>query len=335
MMFKERLVLSTFSRFHVSRHASSFSRSISCRHYRFFHSVTAVNSELKKPVSTSLYFARHFVEKPNYLSGSVGEKGFVKETILRGKAATEIQESLLTEFIKEYNDASPEQWRSLLDKLLELRHGMIHAANVDGRVLETCYTAQKLPLARSYLNFLKSSGKKFNSISVCGFIKICHECESSMTEEDKQRVQVFTKYLITRHQVLDSITGDAVIKGLILSGMGEESLRVLKEAEKTTAISSSTYAALASYSIKNNQPDQAMEYIRLIISKGLVTHLKVFIDWIEYYKNNRKKLDELLAFFRDVDLKPSKKICDHLLSAYIELPREQALEGVYGHVKTS
>lgn len=334
-MFKERFVLNTLSRFHVSRNASSFSGSISCRHQRFFHSVTTVDSYFRKPTSTSLYFARHFSEKPSIMTLVGNERGFVKETILRGKAATDIQEALLIEFIQEHDTASPEQWKSLLDKVLELRHGMIHEANIDGRVFETCYSRRNLSLARSYLNFIRSSGKKFNSVSVCGFIKICHECESSMTDEDKQRIQVFTKYLMTKHQVLDSITGDAVIKGLILSGRGEESVRIYKEAEGTTNFSSSTYGALASYSIKNNQPDQAMEYIRTIMSRSLVPCTRVFIDWIEYYKNDREKLDELLTFFKEIDLKPNKEICDHLVAAYIKLPRDQSLEGVYGHIRNT
>lgn len=335
MMFQERFVLRNLSRLYVSRNILSIPGSFSCWCDRFFHSLSAVDREIKKPTSTTVYSIRHYVEKPDLLKMVAGERGFVKETILRGKAATEVQESLLTEFIKDHDDASPEQWTSLLNKLFELNHGMIHAANIDGRILEMCYVAKKLPLARSYLNFIKCSGKKFNSVSVCGFIKICHECESSMTPEDNQRIQVFTKYLMTKHQVFDSITADAVIKGLILSGMGEESLRIYEEAVKTTVFPVTTYAALASYLIKNNQPERAVEFFRLMISKGVLTHHKVFIDWINFYENDRKKLDELLAFFRDVDFKPSKEICDHLKAAYIKLPRELSLDGVYGYVKNS
>jgi len=334
MMFQERFILRNWSRFRALRNSISHSGSTSCRYFRCLPSITSIPE--KKFVSFAVQSVRRYSENADYLkAGAPGERGFVKQIIIRGKAATDVQEAILSEFITQHDEASVEQWKSLLNKLFELPHGMIHETNVDGRVLETCLFAAKLPLARSYLIFLKSSGKKFNTVSVCGFLKICHDCQSLMTPEDAERVKMFTKYLLTKHQIFDPITGDAVIKGLLLCDMLEEAFRILEDIEKITAVHLTTYAALASYLIRNNDLDRAKEYLRLMLKRNLINHHKAFIDWVEFYQNDRQKLDELLAFFAEFDMKPSKEICDHLVAAYKKLPPPLALNGAYGHVQNS
>ncbi len=255
-----------------------------------------------------------------------------KELLVRGKAATQYQETLLEDFISFRTEASVDEWRAILDGVFNSKHGMINTLNVDGKVLDLCENTKNLSLARSYINFMKHSGRKFNGASVCHFLRVCHRCDSELTDEDRKRIQQFTKFLLTKYTIMDPLVGDGAVKGLILCNLGDQSLHIIENLEKCKNILSTTYSAYGIYLLRKKDVDGAVDIANKVLRKSGHLDDNFYLTWLDVYKNDRVMLDRLLQLLSGYEMKLPKLLCDHIIETYNRLPQPHQLEGHYGTI---
>lgn len=250
-----------------------------------------------------------------------------------GREATNLQVSYISDLIADKEEVTDEEWRTLVENVSKIEFGLVNDVSIDGRIMDGCCSFNKLSVARSYLKYMRKTGKKFNSATVTAFIKLCYENRLICTPEDLARMEQFTKFLIARYTVIDSIIGDAIIKGLCLQNDWQKSAEILNEMKQYLQPNYETISAHIICLIENDLLEKAWDEMTYSMGTNLSLSDEAYVAWLSKVKSNVEKVEELLKTFQKHDILPKKIVVDHLLSIYSEYPPETRLTGTYTTIK--
>ncbi|KAH8354140.1 hypothetical protein KR084_001390 [Drosophila pseudotakahashii] len=242
-------------------------------------------------------------------------------------------EQLRSDLFERRQELSGEEWTEVRQSLVDT-YKHINGHNVDAVILGVCSGPQQLPLAKNYVEFLRSRGSQPNAATLGRLLRVYNAAyhERPLSQAEQAEILLICRDLQAEHETLDASSCEHIIHGLVATG-GSDWRRALPLLEMmkvtTSAPSVSAYSALAEKAFSVEQEDQDEELAwRLLEEMAVARKLpkcEVYLALLNRLGRETNKLPaqlkRLLDFLERHEILVSQRVAERMQELAQQVPQ--------------
>lgn len=208
------------------------------------------------------------------------------------------------------NNHTNVDWENVRHELIS-QGKFINKLNLDGIVIDGCLIENRLDIAKSYIEFLKSQSLQINDATVGKLVRLYHrrhrknqETNSSTTlpAQDEDEIIQLCESLMKKYEILDASLAENLIYGLSLTRDWMKCLELLKHIEFTSSPSSAIYSCIISKALKEDNLDIVWNLLNIALEKQLAPSTFVIKEYFSKFKDNDEAMEKMLNFMGENSL---------------------------------
>ncbi|KAH8418984.1 hypothetical protein KR222_011385 [Zaprionus bogoriensis] len=245
-----------------------------------------------------------------------------------GAAQTEQLDQLKSEYFERRSELDDSEWQRVRATLTD-EHKYITGKNVDAVILGMCSSAEKLPLAKSYMRFLQAQGATPNAATLGRLLRVYHAAYQTrpLTEKEQAEVLQICDVLQGAHELLDASSCEYLIHGLVATTQHwQRAVPLLEMMKLTSTPTTAAYSALASKAFSAQQPELAWRLLEEMLQARKLPKCEVYLAHLASSaaqpQTLRAQLERLLLFLERHDILISATVAEQLLLLAQRLPKQ-------------
>lgn len=200
------------------------------------------------------------------------------------------------------------EWESVRNELIASEK-FINKSNLDGVVIEKCFNASRLDVAKSYVEFINSKSLQLNDSTVGKYVRLFH-CQHKLISEnvdnasrlpaqDEDEIIRLSDYLIKKHEILEATLAENVIFGLSLTRNWMKCIDLLKHIEFTSIPSSRTYSCVISKALDEDKLDIVWNLLHTVLANQRAPSTFLIKKFFSKYQNDDAKMEKMMNLIGD------------------------------------
>ncbi|XP_013102094.2 mitochondrial ribonuclease P catalytic subunit [Stomoxys calcitrans] len=233
------------------------------------------------------------------------------------------------------SDMTGLEWSQLREFLIHnFKH--INRNNVDAVIVGVCNESQQLQLAKSYIKHLRENGNEPNDATFGKLLRIYNSVyharggnEKSLTAEEQHEILEIYKNIRSKHEVLDSISCENLIYGLVTTNNWKEGLELMEMMKITASPTLPAYTEMAIKAFRTKDIVLGWTLLEQMVELRKQPKCEIFLEYINAVSADVKtvtaELDRLFVFLQTHYLVITEKVAkaivelslnhSHILSA--------------------
>lgn len=240
-------------------------------------------------------------------------------------------EQLRSDLFERRQELAGEEWLEVRRSLVD-GHKHINIHNVDAVILGVCSKPRQLPLAKNYVEFLRSQGTEPNAATLGRLLRVYNAAyhERPLNATEQAEILQICATLQAEHETLDASSCEHLIHGLVATTDDwQRGLPLLEMMKVTSTPSVAAYSALAGKAFSADVEPQHLELAwRLMEEMALERKLprcEVYLALLDRLAKQPAELpaqlQRLLQFLERHEILVSQRVAERLQ----ELSQQQPL----------
>lgn len=237
------------------------------------------------------------------------------------------------------------EWKEIRQNLIKTQK-RINDINVDATILGLLCSNENnddqnqnllknsLNIAKNYIEFLKNEGIELNNAILGRLMKIYYFTykfdSKQITEEDKKDVLNLYDMIMKKYKILDSITCENLIYGILITNQWKKSLDLLNMIELTCKPSSNVYNEIILRAFNNLQNDDSDEDIGWKLLNEMIINNKqpkceIFLIYLKRCKQNsqsrvkfQENIEKMFKFLENNEILITRLVANELHKLLLE-----------------
>lgn len=205
------------------------------------------------------------------------------------------------------------KWDNVRHELLT-KERSVNAANLDGIIVGICSKGNRLDLARSYLDFMKSQSQVINDAAIGRMIRLYYRHYlfnniDKISSEDEEDILQLSKSLLDKYELLEATLAENVIYGLSITRDWMKCFELLNHICVTSKVNTTVYDSLISRAFTEDKLDIAFDLLHEMVNNQLAPKSSVFL---KFFKRDRslEETEKMMNFISDSRLMLSEDIIE-------------------------
>ncbi|XP_017064161.1 mitochondrial ribonuclease P catalytic subunit [Drosophila eugracilis] len=246
-----------------------------------------------------------------------------------GSLPPDRMDQLRSDIFERRQELSSAEWTEVRQSLVEgYKH--INGHNVDAVILGVCSEPRQLPLAKNYVEFLRSRGSKPNAATLGRLLRVYNAAyhERPLSKEEQDEILQICRTLQAEHETLDANSCEHVIHGLVATD-GEHwqgALSLLDMMKVTSTPTLAAYSALVEKAFCAEKSDQELSW-RLLEEMATARKppkCEVYLALLNRLAKETTQLPvqlrRLLEFLERYEILVSKRVAERLQELAQQVP---------------
>nr|XP_036676687.1 mitochondrial ribonuclease P catalytic subunit [Drosophila suzukii] len=241
-------------------------------------------------------------------------------------------EQLRSDLFEHRQELSAAEWTDVRQSLVDgYKH--INGHNVDAVILGVCSGPRQLPLAKNYVEFLRSRGSQPNAATLGRLLRVYNAAyhERPLSEAERAEILLICRTLQAEHETLDASSCEHIIHGLVATE-GDDwhgALPLLEMMKVTTSAPSvAAYSALAgkAFSVETEQAQEmAWRLLEEMATARKLPKCEVYLALLNRLANETTQLpaqlNRLLDFLERHEILVSQRVAERLQELAQQVPQ--------------
>ncbi|XP_017012558.2 mitochondrial ribonuclease P catalytic subunit [Drosophila takahashii] len=238
-------------------------------------------------------------------------------------------EQLRSDLLERRQELSGEEWTEVRQSLVDT-YKHINGRNVDAVILGVCSGPQQLPLAKNYVEFLRSSGSRPNAATLGRLLRVYNAAYHArpLSREEQAEILLICRDLQAEHETLDATSCEHIIHGLVAMDSSDwrRALPLLEMMKVTTSAPSvAAYSALAekAFSVEQQEQEDLELAWRLLEEMALARKLpkcEVYLALLSRLDRLPAQLKLLLEFLERHEILVSQRVAERFKELAQQVP---------------
>lgn len=191
-------------------------------------------------------------------------------------------------------------WKKVREKMIESKR-FINNSNVDAVLIGRCSQHMRLDLAKSYIDFLKSSSMTLNDATIGRFLQLFYnhyrrdQNNACISSEDEEQILKYSNFLISKHEMVGSSLAENIVEALSLTREWKKCVELLSHVKITDTPSKSTYCSIILKALDENNLDIAWSLMNEMFRNQTVPSTAVITKYFEIFQQNYKMVEKMLT----------------------------------------
>lgn len=205
------------------------------------------------------------------------------------------------------------KWDNVRHELLT-KERSVNAANLDGIIVGFCSKGNRLDLARSYLDFMKSQSQVINDAATGRMIRLYyrHYLDNNIdkiSSEDEEDILQLCKSLLDKYEMVEATLAENIIYGLSITRDWMKCFELLNHICVTSKVNTTVYDSLISRAFIEDKLDIAFDLLHEMVNNQLAPKSSVFL---KFFKRERslEETEKIMNFISDSRLMLSEDIME-------------------------
>ncbi|XP_064547198.1 mitochondrial ribonuclease P catalytic subunit [Drosophila montana] len=245
-----------------------------------------------------------------------------------GAVPSDQLDQLKADYLDRRSELSNEDWHRVRNILTD-SYKYINGSNVDAVVLGLCSSAEKLPLAKSYLSYLQAQGIEPNAATLGRLLRVYNAAYHTRTLSDEEQAEIvhICDTLQGAHETLDASSCEHLIHGLVATKQHwQRAVPLLDMMKVTSAPSVAAYSTLAAKAFSAEQPELAWRLLEEMLQARKLPKCEVYLAHLAQSAQQAQtlgaQLERLLLFLERHDIVISDLVAQQLLALAQRLPQQ-------------
>ncbi|TDG42460.1 hypothetical protein AWZ03_011114 [Drosophila navojoa] len=234
---------------------------------------------------------------------------------------------LKSEYFERQCALSNEDWQHVRSTLTEsYRH--VNGTNVDAIILGLCSKAEQLPVAKSFVEHLKTQGIKPNAATMGRLLRVYNAAYHTreLSEAEQSEIVEICDTLQNAHDVLDASSCENLILGLVATTHHwDRALPLLDMMRLTSTPSVSAYSALIAKAFSADQLELGWRLLDEMVQARKMPKCEIFLSLLAHSAKDERtlsvQLERLFCFLELHDILISELVAQQLLALAQRLPQ--------------
>ncbi|XP_034650996.1 mitochondrial ribonuclease P catalytic subunit [Drosophila subobscura] len=238
-------------------------------------------------------------------------------------------EQLKSNYFERRQELSGDEWHSVRHSLIEgYKH--INGHNVDAVILGVCSGPQQLPLAKNYVDYLRSTGAGPNAATLGRLLRVYNAAYHTrpLSEAEQRDILQICDSLQAAHETLDATSCEQLIHGLVATtDHWQRALPLLEMMKVTSTPSVSAYSALTEKAFgQSDQTELAWRLLEEMVLARKQPKCEVYLALLNRLAQEPAtasvQLERLLQFLERHSILVTQKVAERLLQLGELLPQQ-------------
>ncbi|KAM7349712.1 mitochondrial ribonuclease P catalytic subunit [Cochliomyia hominivorax] len=235
-------------------------------------------------------------------------------------------------YLRDCNELSTNDWKNLTEILIK-NYKHINKNNVDAVIVGICCDADHLLLAKSYIKHLQAEGKEPNDATWGKLLRVYNAAyydrgatSKALTQDEQQEIIDIYEKMKSKHEILDSLSCENLIYGLVATQRWKEGLDLL-EMMKISANTPSlpAYTEIIIKAFATNDLTLGWHLMQQMLEQRKQPKCKIFLTLLNTIVKNHlnefaQEIEILFKFLETYDIVITQRVVEALNDVALKYP---------------
>lgn len=222
------------------------------------------------------------------------------------------------EILKDLTEKKEIDWAVVRKDLLSNK--TVSQVNIDGLIVGSCFQKNRLDIAKSYMDYLKSESLEMNDAAVGKLLNLIWKYHTTknlpLTEEYEEEIIKYCDLAFKKHKFIDSILAESMIHALTMTRQWEKSIKLLDHIQVTCSPGSATISCIIGKAVQEGKLDIAFKYVEDLLTRQVIPHPEVILKLFAKLQDNDELTERLLNLLGDYNVMLPEKLLEEFATMF-------------------